>query len=63
MVYLMESVTLITSPVKLDSFLICKSTIGKAVILGISSLLLDVLVSFSVLFTMTTLEIVPAEMT
>ena len=43
--------------------LICKSNRSTAVILAISALLLDRLVSFSVLFTTTTFEIVPGLIT
>ena len=52
-----------TFPVKLDFLVICKSTIGSAVILGMLALLLDLFVSFSVLVTLTTLEIIPGEIT
>ena len=50
-------------PVTLTSFVILKSTIGTAVILGRLALLFDLLVSFSVLFTLTTLVKFPIEIT
>ena len=55
------SVTFAT--VTLTSFTIAKSTTGNAVMFSIVSMLFDMFVSFSVLVTTTTFEIVPFEMT
>ena len=57
----MTSVTF--TNVTLTSLLICRSTAGFAVIFGIVSLLFDLLVSFSVLITLTELEMFPTETT
>ena len=56
----MKSVTL-TTPETLTFLVICKSTAGTTVILGVVSLLFDLLVSFSVLVTITALETFPGE--
>ena len=63
MEYSTKSVTLITPLEILDTLVISKSTTGKAVILSMEALLLDLLVSFSLLVTTTTFEIVPFEIT
>ena len=52
-----------TSEVTFTPLVICKSTIGIAAISGIVSLLFVLLVSFSLLVTLTELEMVPTEIT
>ena len=62
-VNLITSVTTMSVTVTLTVLLIFKSTIGSAVMLGMLALLLDLLVSFSVLVTLTALVMFPTEVT
>ena len=57
------SVTLTSVVLTLTVFWILKSTIGLAVMLGIESLLFDLFVSFSKLFTLTALVMFPSAIT
>ena len=52
-----------TTSLALTDLVIVKSTTSRAVMLGLLALLLDLLVSFCVLVTLTTLVMFPAEMT
>ena len=57
------SVTLTKPDLTLTDLVMYKSTAATAVIFGMLALLFDMLESFSLLVTTTTLEMLPAEMT